>query len=57
MKILHVLKSEPEESTSRLIDMVSEGAEVTVFPLYQGEPDYDSLVELLFEHDQVITWW
>ena len=31
--------------------------EETVFPLYEGEPDYEKLIDLIFENDEVISWW
>ncbi|MBW1700164.1 MAG: hypothetical protein JRH18_21005 [Deltaproteobacteria bacterium] len=57
MKILHILKSEPDETTNILIDSVSEGNEATIFRLYGSRVDYESLISLLFEHDMIISWW
>lgn len=57
MKLLHVLKSEPDETTRMLLEPFSEGHEVRLFELYKGNVDYDELIELVFEHDQVICWW
>jgi len=59
MKILHIYKTEPDNTTKTLVDIVSEGKEITEFPLYQGDPDYGRLIDLIFEHDhdKVISWW
>jgi hypothetical protein len=56
MKLLHVLKSEPDERTAKLIDLLSEGQEATCFRLYEGGVDYGKLIDLLFEHEKVICW-
>jgi hypothetical protein len=57
MKLLHILKSEPDETTKTLMDIISEGEEVTTFSLYEDNPDYEKLIDLIFEHDKVVSWW
>ena len=57
MKMLHILKSEPDNNTNVLMGVLSEGNEETVFPLYEGNPDYEALIDQIFAHDQVISWW
>lgn len=57
MKILHIFKSEPDETTKILVDIVSNGKETTFFDLFKDDADYDELIDLIFEHDKVITWW
>jgi hypothetical protein len=57
MKVLHVLKSEPDDILQKLMAPVSEGNEVQQFELYKGDVDYDKLIELVFDHDRVICWW
>ena len=59
MKILHIYKSEPDDVTKTLVDILSEGKEKSEFPLYEGEPDYAQLIDAVFEHDhdKVISWW
>lgn len=59
MKILHIYKTEPDDVTKTLVGILSEGKEVTEISLYQGEPDYGQLIDLIFEHDhdKVISWW
>ncbi|MBA2849384.1 hypothetical protein HNQ76_001778 [Thermosulfuriphilus ammonigenes] len=57
MKILHIYKSTPTEETKKLVALLNEGNEGIDFPLYEGEPDYDKLIELIWEADKVISWW
>ncbi len=57
MKLLHILKSEPDETTRRLMDAISQGKETTEIKLYEGEVDYDALVGLIFENDKNVSWW
>jgi hypothetical protein len=57
MKILHILKSEPDEETRILMDLISEGEESSTFSLCEGDPDYAELLDLIFENDRTISWW
>jgi len=57
MKLLHILKSEPDEQTKTLMESLSQGGEATEFGLYEGAVDYGKLIDLIFEHKKVITWW
>ena len=57
MKLLHILKSEPDDTTNTLKKILSQGKETTDFPLYEGDADYERLIDLIFEHDEVISWW
>lgn len=57
MKILHVLKSEPDNNTKTLMNLISEGEENTIFKLYDKAADYEKLIDLVFEHDKTISWW
>jgi hypothetical protein len=57
MKILHLLRSEPNEIVRNFIRETSKNAESLEFPLYQGEIDYDQLLKEIFGSDKVISWW
>ena len=57
MKILHILKSEPDENTLNLMGMLSQGEDATEFRLYGEEADYEKLIDLIFDHDRVVSWW
>ncbi|MGD8984798.1 MAG: hypothetical protein PVI53_12275 [Desulfobacteraceae bacterium] len=57
MKLLHILKSDPDENTRTFIEILSEGEGATEFSLYEEAADYEMLIDMIFEHDKVITWW
>jgi hypothetical protein len=57
MKLLHILKSSPDDLTRTLIDIISQGEETTEVSLYDETIDYGRLVDLIFENDKVISWW
>jgi len=57
MKILHILKTEPDNNTKVLMDSISQGEETTVFKLYDEDADYEKLVDLIFEYDKTVSWW
>ncbi len=57
MKILHILKSEPDNSTKILIDIISKDESCVIFPLYKEHPDYGKLIELIFDCDKTVSWW
>jgi hypothetical protein len=57
MKLLHIFRSKPTDEVLMLTKPLSEENETTQFPLYEKAVDYDRLVELIFSHDKVISWW
>ncbi len=57
MKILNILKTEPDEVTRTFFEAVSKGEEGSVFNLYEADPDYGRLLDLVFENDRVVSWW
>jgi hypothetical protein len=57
MRILEILKSEPDEVLERIIDVHKRENEVKVVKLYEGEPDYEALLDDILEYDKVICWW
>jgi len=57
MKVLYIYRSEPDELTKKLAEGAAEGKEVVEVKLYEGNVDYDKLVELIFSCDQVVCWW
>jgi hypothetical protein len=60
-KILHLLKTEPDDIQRTLMDKLSEGRISLEVSLYGGDEKgtevYDKIIEVIFEYDQVITWW
>ena len=57
MKILHILKSEPDEVVKILMEPSSGRNETRRFEMYNDNVDYERLIELVFESDKVICWW
>ena len=57
MKLLHIMKSAPDENTRTFVEILSGGEEATEFSLYEEAADYERLIDMIFEHDRVITWW
>lgn len=57
MKVLHVLKTKPDDITESLMSAVSDGEEGDVFKLYDVNADYGALLDSVFSHDKVISWW
>jgi len=57
MKLLHILKSEPDDNTKTLMAIVSEGNEASQFALYDPHVDYEALIDTIFANDKIISWW
>ncbi len=57
MKILHIFKIKPDAITTMLAEKISEGKEISTFELYGDDVDYDKLIEIIFEHEKIFTWW
>ena len=56
MKILHILKTAPDASTKKIIEVQSVGNETTIIDLTRGASSYDNLVADVFSHDKVSCW-
>jgi hypothetical protein len=60
-KILHLLKTEPDDMQRILMGNLSKGSKNLEIPLFRkdGEEniDYDEIIDLIFEYNQVIAWW
>jgi len=57
MKILHILRSEPDQMVREFIDALSKENEKAEFRLYQEQVDYDQLIEEIFESEKIVSWW
>ncbi len=57
MKILHILRTEPNDLVRLFIKGMSQGETNQEAPLYKGAVDYAKLVKDIFESDKVICWW
>jgi hypothetical protein len=56
MKILHILKTVPDASTTKIIEVQSAGNEALIIDLTRGSISYDKLVADVFSHDKVFCW-
>ena len=56
MKILYILKSAPDASTNKIMEVQSAGNQVTTIDLMKSGVSYDKLVANVFDHDKVICW-
>jgi len=57
---MHILKSPPDDLQRTFMYNLSLGYSCLQFPLFdfdEGPPDYNELIDLIFEFDEVITWW
>ena len=57
MKILHILRSEPDETVEKLTAVMSMDNTASVVMLYEDPVDWPALVDKIFENDKVICWW
>jgi hypothetical protein len=57
MKILQILKSEPDETIEKLGEAISKENPSSVTMLYEDNVDWEGLVDDIFLHDKVICWW
>jgi hypothetical protein len=57
MKVLHILKSEPDKTVEKLIGAISGNNESSVLSLYEEKTNWGSLVDYIFAYDKVICWW
>ncbi len=57
MKILNVYRSAPDDTTKKLVEIVSRDRDAESFDLNVDAPDYEALVDKVFEADQTICWW
>ncbi len=57
MKILNVYRSAPDDTTKKLVEIVTRDRESDSFDLNVDAPDYETLIDKVFEADQTICWW
>ncbi|MBW2603188.1 MAG: hypothetical protein JRE28_02575 [Deltaproteobacteria bacterium] len=57
MKVLNIVRSEPDDVVKPFIKAFSEGGEDKVIGLYEGDVDWPDLVDKIFAYDKVICWW
>lgn len=57
MKILNVYRSAPDDATKKLVEIVTRDRDADSFDLNVDAPNYDELVDKIFDADQTICWW
>jgi len=57
MKLLNIYRSAPNDDVKKLVEIVSKDREAQSFDLNVDTPDYDKLLDLVFDADQTICWW
>jgi hypothetical protein len=57
MKVLHILRTEPDDTVEAIMEAFSVEEVVNVTALYKGDVDWSRLVDDIFSHDKVICWW
>ena len=57
MKILNIIRSVPDETTKKFIETFSQDKRSKNVVLYEGDVDWPGLVDDIFSHDKVISWW
>jgi hypothetical protein len=57
MKILQVYRSEPNSDVKTLVDILNRDRTADEFKLFADQPNYDILVQKIFENDKTICWW
>lgn len=56
MKILYIVKTAPDASTKKIMEVQSAGNLVKTIDLTKGGIAYDKLVADVFSHDKVFCW-
>ena len=56
MKVLHILKSEPNETVQEFMRAFYD-EEVKTVPLFEGKVDWSALVDDMKKKKKVICWW
>ena len=55
MKILYLLRQDPDETTQKIMDIQARDNEVVKIDI-RSEKDYDRVVEEIVNSDRVISW-
>ncbi len=57
MKILHIFRTEPDETVENIVKATTNGDESKVLELYKGDIDWSRVVDDIFSHEKIISWW
>mgnify|MGYP001812223804 FL=1 len=57
MKILYILRTRPDVTVEKFMQTITNGDQSQVRKLYEDKIDWSKLVDDIFDHDKVISWW
>ena len=57
MKILYILRTRPDLTVDKIMQTITNGDQSQVRKLYEDKIDWSKLVDDIFDHDKVISWW
>jgi len=57
MRVLHIFRSEPDETVRQMVEIVTNGDDAKQTPLFASDVDWSQLVDDILSHDKVISWW
>jgi uncharacterized membrane protein YvbJ len=57
MKILYILRTRPDVTVEKFMQTITNGDQSQVRKLYEDKIDWSKLVDDIFDHDRVISWW
>jgi hypothetical protein len=57
MKLLNIIRTEPDETTKMFIESFSKDEEAKKVVLYEEDIDWLALVDDIFSYDKVVCWW
>ena len=57
MKILHILRTEPDDTVKEIVASATNGDQSKTAELHKGDIDWSRLVDDIFSHDKVVCWW
>ena len=57
MKLLNIIRSEPDDTTTPFIESFSKNEGAKNVALYEGDIDWSALVDDIFSYDKVVCWW
>jgi hypothetical protein len=57
MKLLNIIRSEPDDTTKTFIESFSKDDGAKKVFLYEKDIDWSALVDDIFSYDKVVCWW
>ncbi len=57
MDVLHIFKTKPDSLTELFVKKISEDKKSTMIHLYSSDIDWEEVVDAIFLHKKVVTWW